>query len=70
MYTQKNYRDFSNKHECCIFFLSGVMVKVLILFGNNPAFQAQLPGLGAPVSPPRALDLTCSSLLPTDACLG
>lgn len=54
-------------------FLSGITVKVLILFGNNAAFHAQLPGLGAPASPPRALDLTssiCSPLLPTDACFG
>lgn len=73
IYSHKNYKRFSNKHACCIFFFSGVMVKVLILFGNNSAFHAQLRGLGAPVSPPRALDLTsstCSSLLPPDAYFG
>lgn len=49
------------------------MVEVPVLFGDSTAFHTQLSGLGAPVDPPRALDLTSStysSLLPTDACVG
>lgn len=58
-------------HVVFFFFLSGGHGKAnAIVCGSNTAFHAHLSGLGAPVSPPRALDLTsptCSLLLPADA---
>lgn len=72
IYSHKNYKRFSNKHACCIFFFFkwGHGKANAIVCGSNTAFHAHLSGVGAPVSPPRALDLTsptCSLLLPADA---